>query len=177
MREGSPEDLSAFIRYNVLDAYELTDEEIARMLEVWRWSVWRRRAGQAAPDRDVREATQMLQRHLAKTYDVEVEYNTAFLLKQEIEPLMIIQALTEIPGLIRYCLRPGHWPALIRACWQRWRYQKIAPAADGEGNTEGYPQAALDRFRGRAPNILKRHYWRQISAYTYTDRKRLDQWW
>lgn len=177
MREGSPEDLSAFIRYNVLDAYELTDEEIAHMLEVWRWSVWRNRARQSGPERDIREATQSLQRHLAQTYDVEVEYNTAFLFKQEIEPLMMLQSLAEVPGIVRYFLRPTRWPALIRAWWQRRRYQKIPPAADGEGNTEGYPQALLDRFRGRAPNLLKRRYWRQISAYSYADRKRLDQWW
>lgn len=177
MREGFPEDLRDFIRNGALDAYELTDEEIARMLEVWRWGVWRERAALHTAERDVRESTQRLQRHLARTYNIEVEYNTAFLLKQEIEALMFLRTLRDVPRAIAYFLRPTRWFALLRAHRRAKRYEHLPPAADGHGNEHGYPAMELAEFRGRAPNLLKRRYWRQISPYTFEQRKQKDQWW
>src|SRR5664279_3837669 len=102
------DDLVDFTRYGKLDAYELTDEELAHMLEVWRWSVG---SHDGSPDEDVRAAAQGLQRHLAHAHNIEVEYNTALLLKQEIEPLIYLRALLHVPHALAYFLR--HAPALI----------------------------------------------------------------
>ncbi|MEO8396387.1 MAG: hypothetical protein ABI700_25565 [Chloroflexota bacterium] len=166
------DDLIDFTRYGKLDAFELTDEELVHMLEVWRWSVG---SHDGSPDEDVRAAAQCLQRHLARAHNVEVEYNTALLLKQEIEPLIYMRALLHVPQALGYFLR--HAPALIRALRQHRRYQSLAPVRDTNGAPLGYPRAVLDSYHGRPPDVLHRPYWRQLSPYDFEARKRLDEWW
>ncbi|MBI1258289.1 MAG: hypothetical protein GC204_12520 [Chloroflexi bacterium] len=166
------DDLSDFARYGRLDAYELTDDELARMLEVWRWSLGRH---DGSPDEDVRAAAQGLQRQLARAYNVEVEYNTALLLKQEIEPLIYLRTLLHVPQALGYFVR--HAPALIRALYQHRRYHRIAAVRDTNGAPLGYPRPALDAYHAQPPDLLHRPYWRQLSACSFEDRKRLDEWW
>ncbi|PJF26743.1 MAG: hypothetical protein CUN53_06695, partial [Phototrophicales bacterium] len=74
MKEAYRDDLSDFIRYGKLDAYELTDEELARLLEVWRWAEWKRRTHPTAIDYDIIDAAKRLQARLARERNVEVEY-------------------------------------------------------------------------------------------------------
>jgi len=166
------DDLIDFTRYGKLDAYELTDEELAHMLEVWRWSVGRHTT---SPDEDVRIAAQCLQRHLARAHNVEVEYNTALLLKQEIEPLLYLRVLINFPKAFGYFLR--HIPALIRALRQHRRYHHLIPVRDTNGAPLGYPRLVLDHSHFNPPDVLHRPYWRQLSPYDFEDRKRLDEWW
>jgi hypothetical protein len=177
MKEAYQDDLSDFIRYGRLDAYELTDEELARLLEVWRWSEWKRRTHPSAIDRDVIAAAQRLQARLARERDVEVEYNTALLLKAELEALMFARALLDFPRAVAYFLHPRRWIHFLRSIIRARRYNRIAPLQDAYGNPLGYPAAKLDAFCGRAPDLLKRRYWRQLAPYTFEERKRLDYWW
>jgi hypothetical protein len=174
MSEAYRDDLSAFIRYGRLDAYELTDEELARMLEVWRWSQW---ASRPTLDCDVNEASQRLQERLASERDVEVEYNTALLLKSEIEPLIYLRALLDLPRAVAYFLRPRRWWALARTWSRVRRYRRLRPVQDTYGNPLGYPAARLEAIRRGAPDLLKRRYWRQLSPYTFEERKRMNYWW
>jgi hypothetical protein len=166
------DDLLDFVHYGRLDAYDLTDEDLAYLLEVWRWSVWRQRS---SPADDVREAAHDLQRHLAQTHNVEVEYNTALLLRQEIEPLIYLRVLTDFPKAVGYCLR--HGLALIRAIYQQRRYQHIIPVRNTDGAPLGYPRQMLDQVRLRPPDVLHRPYWRQLNPHNFEQRKRLDDWW
>lgn len=190
--DGYDDDLRDFVRFGKLDAYELTDEELARLLEVWRWANWKRANMPTAPDHDVIAAARALQQRLAREHDVEVEYNTILLLKQEIESLMHLRVLAAVPGVLRYFLRPRGLLRLVEAIRHVRRYRKIDPVAADEGThlylympNEGrgarqrlrYPRALLDSFRGRAPDILKRRYWRQLSGQSFEERKRTDQWW
>ncbi len=166
------DDLSDFTRYGKLDAYELTDEELAHLFEVWRWSVARQTC---APEDEVRAVAQRLQRGLARTRNVEVEYNTALLLKQEIEPLVYLCALLNAWKAFAYFLR--HGGALIGALRQYHRSQRIAPVRDTNGAPLGYPRTILDAYHSQPPDVLHRQYWRQLSPYSFEDRKRLDEWW
>jgi hypothetical protein len=166
------DDLVDFTRYGRLDAYDLTDEELARLLEVWRWSVWKERS---SPADDVRASAQRLQRHLAQTCNVEVEYNTALLLKQEVEPLIYLRVLLDLPKALCYFLRGGR--ALFRAIRQHRRYRKVAPVRDSDGAPLGYPRNLLNALRIQPPDVLHRPYWRQLNPHNFEDRKRLDEWW
>jgi hypothetical protein len=177
MKEAYQDDLSDFVRYGKLDAYELTDEELARLLEVWRWSEWKRRTHPTSIDHDIITAAQQLQARLARERDVEVEYNTALLLKAEIEALMFARALLDFPRALAYFLHPRRWLSLLRALIRARRYCRIAPLQDAYGNRLGYPAAKLDAFRERPPDLLKRRYWRQLAPYSFEERKRLDYWW
>ncbi|MDZ4764191.1 MAG: hypothetical protein SGI73_06525 [Chloroflexota bacterium] len=177
MNETYQDDLSDFVRYRKLDAYELTDEELAAMLEVWRWTQWMARNQPSTLDYDVIDATQRFQRHLARDKNVEVEYNTALLLKSEIEPLMILRLLFSVPRVLGYCLNPRRWWALLRAAHQIRRYQRLRPLQDAYGNPLGYPVERMLALHPHTPDLLKRRYWRQLSPYTFADRKRLDYWW
>jgi hypothetical protein len=170
-------DLAEFARYNRLDAYELTDAELARMLEVWRWHAWTRDRDVPAADRAVIACVRDLQRRLAYTYDIETEYNTALLLRQEIEPLMHLRALGEALASLRYCLNPARWIAVLRALLHIRRYRRIDPVIDAEGRWVGYPRRRLERFRGRAPDLMRRKYWRPLGGESYAERKRSDVWW
>lgn len=163
-------DLKDFARYGKLDAYELTDEEVAHLLDVWRWSVW---TSHGEPADDVREACYQLQRHLARNYNVEVEYNTAHLLKQEIESLIYLRALLNAPKALWYFVR--RFGAFIRALLWIQRYRRVKPVRDHSGALLGFPRNAL--CQRRAPDLLKRPYWRQLSPYTFEQRKRMDYWW
>ncbi|MBL8133941.1 MAG: hypothetical protein JNL42_18915 [Anaerolineae bacterium] len=163
-------DLKDFVRYGVLDAYELTDEEIAALLEVWRWSVWTERE---TPDDDVRAALVRLQRALAHQHDAEVEYNTAMLLKQEIEPLLYLRTLRDLPAALFFFVT--HPLALLRAL-RHARRAKVPPLRGQDGEPLGYPTDALPS-RLRPPDLLKRAYWKQVSPYTFAQRKRMDYWW
>lgn len=163
-------DLRDFARYGVLDAYELTDEEIAALLEVWRWAVWNARE---SPSDEVREAVVTLQRHLAHAHDIEVEYNTAGLLKTSIEPLIYLRVLRDLPEAIAYFVT--HPLAFIRAIVQAGRVN-ISPLRGAHGEPLGYPKRALPR-RLRAPDLLRRTYWKRVSGYTFAERKKMDYWW
>lgn len=172
MTDFYQDDLLDFVRYGRLDAYELTDDELARLLEVWRWSVWVQRR---SPADDVREAAQRLQRHLARDHNVEVEYNTALLLKQEIEPMLYWRVLLDVPKAIGYFLRNSR--ALFHAFRQQRRCQKVIPVRNTDGVPLGYPRETFDALHVRPPDVLHRRYWRQLSSHTFEDRKRLDDWW
>lgn len=177
MKEAYRDDLSDFIRYGKLDAYELTDEELARLLEVWRWAEWKRRTHPTAIDHDIIDAAKRLQARLARERDVEVEYNTALLLKSEIEALMFARALLDFPRAVAYFLHPRRWLSLLRAFIRVRRYNRIAPLQDAYGSPLGYPAAKLDAVCGRPPDLLKRRYWRQLAPHSFEERKRLDYWW
>ncbi len=173
--DGYREDLIDFVRYGRLDAYDLTDEELAQMLEVWRWAVWYERHQPSAPDHDVLAASRRLQRTLAKEHDIEVEYNTALLMKQEIEPLMYLRVLLDVPRALSYFLRPRGWLSFFCAILQARRYKRIPPIIDERTEKPAYPR--MYGCKGRAPDLLKRPYWRQLSPYTFQDRKKMDYWW
>lgn len=177
MNEAYQDDLSDFVRYGKLDAYELTDDELACMLEVWRWTQWTTRSQPSALDFDVIDSTQGLQRRLANDKNIEVEYNTALLLKSEIEPLMVLRILFSIPRAVLYCLNPRCWWALVRAIRQIRRYGRLRPIQDAYGNPLGYSTAHMSHVQPTAPDLLKRRYWRQLSPYSFEERKRLDYWW
>ncbi len=165
-------DLADFVRYGKLDAYELTDEELSRLLEVWRWAVWSQRS---SPEDDVRAAAQQLQRHLAQSSNIEVEYNTALLLKQEVEPLVYLRALLDFPKAVGYFLRNAG--ALLRALRQHQRCKRTTPVRDANGTPLGYPRRAFDALHITAPDVLHRPYWRQLNPHSFEERKRLDDWW
>ena len=157
MQDAYSDDLSDFIRHGRLDGYELTDEELARFLEVWRWTVWTRRSQPSGPDFDVVDAVTRLQTHLDKTYGVEVEYNTLLLLRQELEPLMYWRVLANTPRALFYFLRPRNLLALIRGIRRTRRYRDIPPVM--QRGQRGYPASLLDQVNERAPDLLKRKYW------------------
>lgn len=170
-------DLSEFARYGKLDAYELTDDELARLLELWRWTAWTRRNTPSGPDHDILNEAQQLQRRLAQMNNIEMEYNTTLLLKQELEPLMHLRVLLDLPRVLRYFLRPRGLLALFRALRQARRYRDIVPVRDRQQGGFGYPRGLLEQYRTRPPDLLKRRYWRQLSPYSYEERKRMDYWW
>lgn len=170
-------DLTEFARYGKLDAYELTDDELARLLELWRWTAWTHRNTPSGPDHDILDEAHRLQRQLARENNMEMEYNTALLLKQELEPLMHLRVLLDVPKALRYFLRPRGLLALFRALLQARRYRAIIPVRDRQHGGVGYPRARLDKYRGRAPDLLKRRYWRQLSPYSFEERKKMDYWW
>jgi hypothetical protein len=182
------DDLSDFIRHHKLDAYELTDDELAAFLEVWRWSIWTNRREPSIPDSDVLDATRQLQRRMAHEHNVEVDYNTLLLLKQEAEPLMHLRVLTAAPRALLYFLRlRGLW-ALICSLRRVRRYEWMNTAVDRQGQRRDprdphghiqyrlYPRILLERLRERAPDLMKRAYWRPLSSTPLEERKRLDFW-
>lgn len=170
-------DLEEFARYGKLDAYELTNDEIAHLLELWRWTAWQHRNHPSGPDHDILDAVQKLQRQLAQTHDIEMEYNTALLLKQELEPLMHLRVLLDVPKALRYFLCPKGIIKLMLAVRQAVRYRAIQAIRDTRRGGSGFPRRVLDGYHGRAPDLLKRHYWRQLSPYSFEQRKRMDFWW
>ncbi len=175
MQDVYHDDLRDFVRYGKLDAYELTDEELARLLDVWRWSVWTKRTG---PDFDVHDLTFRLERRLMRQFDVEVEYNTRFALKHELEPLMYLRVLLDLPRALWYFANPRRWRALVQSIRHVRRYRHIRPVL-GEQVTEGkgYPRPTLESTELPCPNLLKRRYWRRISDATLDERERASHWW
>ena len=160
-------DLSEFARYGKLDAYELTDDELARMLELWRWTAWKHRNTPSGPDHDILDEAHRLQRDLARNHNIEMEYNTALLLKQELEPLMHLRVLLDIPKALRYFLKPQGILKLVQTWLRARRYEAIQPVRERRRNEVGFPRALLEAYRGRAPDLLKRRYWRQLSPYSF----------
>ncbi len=177
LQDALHDDLTDFVRHGRLDAYELTDEELAQMLEVWRWSVWRRMQRPSAPDHDIIEQSQRLQRWLAHEHNLEVEYNTALLLKQELEPLMYLRILLSVPRALAYFLSPRRFLALWLALWRVARYQRVGPIRIQDDGEQDYPLELIQRYAGRPPDLLKRPYWRQLSHHSFATRKRHDLWW
>ncbi|MCA9903220.1 MAG: hypothetical protein KC547_05130 [Anaerolineae bacterium] len=171
------DDLTDFVRHGSLDAYELTDDELAQMLEVWRWSAWRRMHRPSAPDHDIIEQSQRLQRRLAHEHNLEVEYNTTLLLKQELEPLMHLRILLSVPRALIYFLRPRRILALWLTLRRVTRYQRFGPMCIQDDGEQEYPLESIQRHAGRPPDLLKRPYWRQLSHHSFAMRKRLDLWW
>lgn len=176
------DDLSDFIRHHRLDAYELTDDELAAFLEVWRWSIWTNHREPSVPDADVLDATRQLQRRMAHEHNVEVDYNTLLLLKQEAEPLMHLRVLSAVPRALLYFLRlRGLW-ALCCALRRVRRYEGMekdlvrAQSSHGHIQYRAYPRMLLERLRERAPDLIKRAYWRPLSSTSLEERKRLDFW-
>jgi hypothetical protein len=139
--------------------------------------VWRKRNQPTAPDFDVLEASRKIQRQLAAKYNIEVEYNTTLLMKQEIEPLMYLRVLLDVPKAIAYFVRPSRWLPLVRAFRQARRYKRVEAMIDPRSKQTCYPKFFLETFRIKAPNLLKRPYWRQLSPYTFDQRKQMDYWW
>ncbi|MBC7814244.1 MAG: hypothetical protein H7175_24025 [Burkholderiales bacterium] len=176
------DDLSDFIRHHRLDAYELTDDELAEFLEVWRWSLWMNHREPSIPDADVLDSTRQLQRRMAHEHNVEVDYNTLLLLKQEAEPLMYLRVLTAVPRAVLYFLRlRGLW-ALFCSLRRVRRYEWLDKVVDKQREPQGhiqrrlYPRLLLERLRERAPDLAKRAYWRPLSSTSLDERKRLDFW-
>jgi len=177
MNAAYRDDLVDFIRNNKLDGYELTDEELAQFLEVWRWSVWTHRATPTGPDYEINDAVQHLRRYLASNHNIEVEYNTVLLLKQEIEPLMYWKVLRDLPRALRYFLGLKGLLSLVRTWRQVRRYNQLEPARDAYANPLGYPVSAMCEYRDKAPDLLKRPYWHPIGLQTLEDWLSLDDWW
>lgn len=166
MKDAFADDLSDFIRNGKLDAYELTDEELAEFLEVWRWSVWRRRTQPTGPDADVADATYQFQNVMQREHGVEVDYNTLLLLRQELEPLMVLRILREFRQALFYFLQPRNLPALFRSLARARRYQRTAPHVDWRTHRQGYPRIAMTHIEDPAPDLLQRKYWRRVGPDT-----------
>jgi hypothetical protein len=166
MKDAFVDDLRDFIRNGKLDAYELTDSELAEFLEVWRWAVWRRRTQPSGPDADIVEATTHVQTLLRQQYGVDVDYNTLLLLREELEPLMYWRVLHDLRRALGFFLQPSNLLRLWRV-WQRARrYQRTAPAVDWRTHEQGYPRAAMSRVNDPAPDLLRRKYWRRVGPDT-----------
>lgn len=165
-----------YVRFGILDAYELTDDELARLLELWRWTVWTERRTPNGIDRDIQQAAQGLQRDLAER-GIDLEYNTALLLKQEVEALLHWRVLAEVPRALWYFVRRLRLAALVRALRQSRRYDRLRPNHSEQGADRGYPRMALEAYRGRAPDLLRRRYWRSLTPHSFEQRRRLKWWW
>lgn len=162
MKDAFVEDLSDFIRNGRLDAYELTDEELADFLEVWRWATWRQRTQPTGPDADIVDAAQQFQAQMRQRHGVEVDYNTLLLLRQELEPLMYLRILREVRRALGYFLQPQNWRALFRSLARARRYERTAPLVDWRTYQKGYPRAAMRQIQDPAPDLLRRKYWRRV---------------
>jgi hypothetical protein len=177
MKDAYSDDLSDFIRNGKLDGYELTDEELAHFLEVWRWAIWSRRNEPSGPDHDIIDATQRLQSHMAQDYQVEVDYNTLLLLRQELEPLMYLRVLRDFPRALGYFLRPRNLLALFRSIVRVRRYACIEGVNDWRTGRRGYPRRTLDALHETAPDLVQRKYWRRVGVSSFEPRKKPYFWW
>lgn len=170
--------MTDFVRYGMLDAYELNDDDLAQMLELWRWTVWMRANQPNGIDHDVLEAVHSLQRKLAQNQNADLEYNTAILLKQDIEALMYLRCLFNAPRAVWYFARRMRVFTLMRAFIQSRRYSKMQRSySEGSAANRGYPRHALEHFHGKAPDMMKRHYWRSLTFKTFQERKHCEMWW
>lgn len=166
MKDAFADDLSDFIRNGKLDAYELTDSELAEFLEVWRWTVWRRRTQPSGPDADIVEAAQQFQAVMRDEYGVEVDYNTLLLLREELEPLMYLRVLRDLRRALVYFLQPRNLVNLLRVVGRARRYERTAPLVDWRTYRKGYPRAAMGRLADPAPDLVRRKYWRRVGPDT-----------
>jgi hypothetical protein len=166
MKDAFAEDLSDFIRNGKLDAYELTNAELAEFLEVWRWMVWRRRTLPSGPDADIVEVAQQLQALMRDEYGVEVDYNTLLLLREELEPLMHLRVLRDLRRAVAYFLQPRNLLSLLRVMSRARRYEQTAPLVDWRTYRRGYPRAAMRQLNEPAPDLVRRKYWRRVGPDT-----------
>ncbi|MBW4438611.1 MAG: hypothetical protein KME04_15830 [Pleurocapsa minor GSE-CHR-MK-17-07R] len=176
-RQSDAAHMADFARFGSLDAYDLTDDELAQMLELWRWTVWKAAHQPSAVDHDILQAVQAFQRQLAEKHDLDMEYNTALLLKQELEPLMHFRALRMFPAAMWYFVRRLNPLVFLRAWHRARRYDALEASRGQRPSDRGYPRELLESFRGRPPNMLKRKYWRSLTAHSYDERKQMKRWW
>jgi hypothetical protein len=166
-----------FVRFDALDAYELTDDELARLLELWRWTALHRRQQPNGIDYDIQEAVRSLQRELAEQHGIDLEYNTALLLKQEIEAQMHWRALCDAPRAMWYFVQRARIIALVRAIFRQRRYARIDAGHSERSRDRGYPREQLAAFNARPPNLLRRRYWRSLTPHDFEARRRMKWWW
>jgi hypothetical protein len=176
MRDIYADDLSDFIRNGKLDGYELTDEELAQFLEVWRWTVWTRYGTPSVPDHTIVDAVQHLQAHMEQRYGVEVDYNTLLLLREELEPLMYMRVLWDIKRVVLYFLRPRNMLLLLRTLSRARRYNRTQPLRDFRTHRFGYAKADMEQVHEQAPDLVRRKYWHRLGASLQEMRKRPDWW-
>jgi hypothetical protein len=178
MQDVYHDDLRDFIRHGRLDAYDLTDEELPRFLELWRWSVYNRRTNPTSPDHDAHDMVNRLERHLYGSYGVEIEYNTRLLLRHELEAMLHMNILLEVPHALLYFLDPRRIWQVIPTLRQIARAQRIKPVM-GEQTIEcrGYPRKLLNGTRLRRIDLLRRRYWHRINPQKPSQRIRQDDWW
>jgi hypothetical protein len=176
MNDAYADDLSDFIRNGILDGYELTDEELAHFLEVWRWSIWTRYGTPTSPDHVIDDATHRLQAHMAQHHHVDVDYNTLLLLRQELEPIIYLRVLWDFPRVVAYFLKPRNWLTLLRSITRARRYDRLYPINDPRTRRRGYPKHDLALTQERAPDLLRRKYWHRVAASMHELQKRPDYW-
>jgi hypothetical protein len=176
-RQTDAAHMAEFARFGTLDAYDLTDDELAQMLELWRWTVWKAAHQPSAVDHDILNAVQAFQRQLAEKHDIDMEYNTALLLKQELEPIMHMRALRAFPSAIWYFVRRLNPLVFLRAWYRARRYDRLEPSRGQRPGDRGYPRDLLEAYTGRPPNMLKRKYWRSLTSESFDERRRMKRWW
>lgn len=175
MQDVYHDDLRDFVRNGRLDAYELTDAELARFLELWRWSAYTRRTSPSSPDYDAYDMVVRLERHLHQTFGIEIEYNTRLLLRHELEAMMHMNILLEVPRALLYFLNPQNWLAAFSSLRNIRRARRVKPIlGEQELECRGYPRRVLDNASPPRVDLLKRTYWRRISS---KERLRNRIWW
>lgn len=176
MQDVYHDDLRDFVRHGKLDAYELTDAELARFLELWRWSAYTRRTAPTAPDYDTHDVVNRLERHLYHEFGIEIEYNTRLLLLQQAEPLMYMSVLMSVREAVVYFV--WHPMAFFQSLRHIRRARRVKPVL-GEQRMEcrGYPRGVMHKQQLPNTNLLKRRYWRRLSQHTPQHRLEQDQWW
>lgn len=171
------DDLRDFIRHGKLDAYELTDDELARFLELWRWGVYHRRNEPSAADYDTFDAVERLEQHLYHTYGVTVEYNTRLLLRQELEAFVHLNLVLQGWRSLWYFLRPDRIFALVRSVRNIRRAKRVRPIlGEQELECRGYPRRVLDEARLPRIDLLRRRYWRRINSKSPEERLKARRW-
>lgn len=178
MQDVYHDDLRDFVRNGRLDAYELTDAELARFLELWRWSAYTRRTTPSSPDFDAYDMVERLERHLYRNHNIEIEYNTRLLLRSELEAMMYMNVLLEAPRALLYFINPQNWLTTIATLRNIRRARRIKPVlGEQERECRGYPRRLLNQARLPRIDLLARTYWRQISPHTTKERIQDDMWW
>ena len=79
-----------------------------------------------------------------------------------------VSALAQTP-------QKGTAPGVLAA--GSYSYAAIYEWVDANGTPLGYPRRVLEALHDRAPDVLHRPYWRQLSPHSFEERKRLDDWW
>lgn len=176
MKDAYADDLSDFIRNGKLDGYELTDEELAQFLEVWRWSMWTRYGTPSVPEHNINDAVHRLQAHMLQCYGVEVDYNTMLIMRQELEPLMYLRVWWDMRRVLLFFLKPQNWLALVRSVIRARRYEQLHPLEDRRTRQRGYAKADMERVNERAPDLVRRKYWHRLGASPIEQRER-PGWW
>jgi hypothetical protein len=174
--DGVDSDLHEYARREQLDAYELTDRELAELLEVWRWRVWHTHTRPTPTDRDAAEAVRALRRQLAREHDLDLDYNTFYLLREECTPLLHLRALWAGYDALVWFAHPRRWPLFWRTLWRAWRCARTPSVPEEAAPHLLYPRDRLERARLHAPDLLRRRYWRPIGGASLDVRKQTDEW-